>query len=59
MMVIKNNFVFQPRYRCFERIKDTDYILSWKSTGLCSESIRSPFAPNNSLNPSLDYLVLK
>ena len=33
--------------------------MSWKSEGLSAESITPPSAPNNFLNPSLNYLDIK
>ena len=35
------------------------YISSWKSKGLCNENITAPSAPNNFLNPSMEYLGVK
>ena len=32
-----------------------DYVLSWKSKGLSSESIKPPTTSNNSLTPALNY----
>ena len=55
----QNYLVFQPMYRYFKMITNTDYILSWKSKGLSAESITPPSAPNNFLNPSLNYLGTK
>ena len=51
--------VFQPKYRYFHRTGDSDYISEWKSEGLSDESINSPSAPNNILDPSLDYTGTK
>ena len=48
----------QPINRQF-KIANSDYILSWKSEGLSAESITPPSAPNNLLNPSLNYLDVK
>ena len=45
--------------RYFKRIGNTDYVLEWKSEILYDESIKSPSAPNNILDPSLDYLSSK
>ena len=45
--------------RYFKRIGNTDYVLEWKSEILSDESIKSPSAPNNILDPSLDYLSSK
>ena len=41
------------------KIGNSDYVLSWKSKGLSTESITSPSAPSNFLNPSLKYLGTK
>ena len=41
------------------KIGNSDYVLSWKSKGLSNESITPPSAPNNFLNPSLNYLGTK
>ena len=40
-------------------ITNTDYISSWKSKGLSSESIKPPTAFDNSLNPALNYYCTK
>ena len=50
--------VFQPMYKCFKQINN-DYVSSWKSKGLSNENITDPSAPNNFLNPSLEYLGTK
>ena len=42
-------------YRYFKRIDNTDHISSWKSKGLSDEIIKPTSAPNNILDPSLDY----
>ena len=36
-----------------------DYVLSWKSKGISSESIRPPTTSDNSLNPELNYYGIK
>ena len=54
----QNYLVFQPLNRYF-KIGNSDYVLSWKFKGLSAESITSPSAPNNFLNPSLNYLSTK
>ena len=41
------------------KIGNSDYVLSWKSKGLSSESITPPSAPNSFLSPSLNYLGTK
>ena len=56
---IQNYLVFQPIYRYF-KTSNSDYVLSWTSKGLSNESIPTPpFAPNNFLSPSLNYLGSK
>ena len=49
------NLVFQPMYRYFKVITNTDYISSWKSKGLSDESFKPPTTSDNSLNPVLNY----
>ena len=39
-------------YRYIKRVINSDYILRQKSKGLSDESIKSPSAPHNFLNPS-------
>ena len=51
----QNYLVFQPMYRYFKMITNTDYISSWKSKGLSDESFKPPAISDNSLTPSLDY----
>ena len=41
------------------KIGNSDYVLSWKSKGLSTESITPSSAPNNFLSPSLNYLDSK
>ena len=58
----QNYLVFQPMYRYFKRIAGVgsgDYIYYWKSKGLSDENITAPSAPNNFINPSLEYLGTK
>ena len=53
---VQNYLVFQPMLRYFKRVTNSnDHITSWNSKGLTDESIKSSSAPNNFLNPSLDY----
>ena len=54
-----NDVVFQPMYRYFKRVVNSDYILEWKSKVLPDESIKSHSAPPNFLNLSLNYLGTK
>ena len=55
----QNYLVFQPMYRYFKMITNTDYISSWKSKGLSAESFRPPTTSDNSLNPALNYYGTK
>ena len=48
--------IFQPIYRYFKTVINTNYILSWKSRGLSAESIKPPTTSDNSLNPELSYI---
>ena len=47
--------IFQPVYKYFKTITNTDYISSWKSKGLSEESIKPPTTSDNSLTPALRY----
>ena len=40
-------------------IINTDYVSSWKSKGLSTESIKPPTTSNNSLTPGLNYYGTK
>ena len=51
----QNYLVFQPMYRYFKMITNTDYISSWKSKGLSAENIKPPTTSDNSLTPALSY----
>ena len=55
----QNYLVFQPMYRYFKMITNTDYISSWKSKGLSDESFKPPTTSDNSLNPTLNYYGTK
>ena len=46
-------------YRYFKRVGNSDYILNWKSKGFSDEVIKFPSAPNNFLDPSLNYFGTK
>ena len=46
-------------YRYFKTIANTDYISSWKSKGLSSESFKAISASDNSLTPALNYCGTK
>ena len=41
-------------YRYFKTITNTDYVSSWKSKGLCAESIKPLTTSDNSLTPTLN-----
>ena len=47
--------IFQTVYKYFKFITNTNYISSWKSKGLPSESIKPPTTSDNSLTPLLVY----
>ena len=55
----QNYLVFQPMYRYFKMITNTDYISSWKSKGLSAESIKPPTTSDNSLTSALNYYGTK
>ena len=51
--------IFQPLYRYFKMVTNTNYISSWKSRGLSAESIKPPTTSDNSLTPELSYVDYK
>ena len=51
----QNYLVFQPINRCFKVTAGIDYVSSWKSKGLSTESIKPPTTSDNSLTPALNY----
>ena len=51
--------IFQPIYRYFKTITNTNYILSWRSRGLSAESIKPHTTSDNSLNPELIILTIR
>ena len=55
----QNYLVFQPVYRYFKMITNTDYISSWKSKGLSAESTKTPTTSDISLTPALNYYGTK
>ena len=55
----QNYLVFQPINKYFKLITNTDYVSSWKSKGLSSESIKPPTTSDNSLIPILNYYGTK
>ena len=46
--------MFQPVYRYFKFIANTNFISEWISKGLSSESIKPPTTSNNSLAPAIN-----
>ena len=55
----QNYLVFQPMYRSFKVITNTDYVSSWKFMGLSAETIKPPTTSDNSLTPPLNYYGTK
>ena len=55
----QNYLVFQPMYRYFKMITNTDYISSWKSKRLSAEIIKPPTTSDNSFTPALSYYGTK
>ena len=56
----QNYLVFQKAYRYFKTVSINDSnILSWKSKGLCDESIKLLSTSNKMLNPSINYTGTK
>ena len=55
----QNYLVFQLINKYFKLITNTDYVSSWKSKGLSSESIKPPTISDNSLTPALNYYGTK
>ena len=51
----QNYLVFQPVVRYFKVIINNNYISSWKSKGLSSDSIKPPTTSDDSLTPKLNY----
>ena len=47
--------IFQPAYRYFKNVTNTNYISLWKSKGLSAESIKPSITSDNSLTPELSY----
>ena len=55
----QNCLVFEPMYRYFKMITNTDCISSWKSKGLSAEGIKPPTTSDNSVTPALNYYGTK
>ena len=51
---VQNYLVFQPVYRYFKFIANTNFISEWISKRLSSESIKPPTTSNNSLAPAIN-----
>ena len=52
----QNYLIFQPMYRYFRKIGNTERISSWKSKGLLDEIIKPSTTSDNSLAPALRYI---
>ena len=48
--------IFQPLYRYFKTVTNTNYISSWKSRGLSAESIKPSTTSDNILTLELSYV---
>ena len=48
--------MFQPTYRYFRKIGNSDHISAWKSKELFDESIKPLATSDNNLVPSLNYI---
>ena len=55
----QNYLVFQPLNKYFKLITNTNYVPSWKSKGLSSESIKPPTTSDHSLTTALNYYGTK
>ena len=55
----QNYLVFQPLNKYFQVITNTDYVSSWKSKRLSTETIKPPATSDNSLTPALSYYGTK
>ena len=55
----QNHLVFQPIYRYFKVIANTDYVSLWKSKGLSAEANKPPTTSDNSLTSALSYCDTK
>ena len=51
--------VFQPMYKCFKMITNTNHVSSWKSKGIPGESIKTRTTSDNTLTPELSYYGTK
>ena len=55
----QNYLVFQSSKKYLKVIDNTDYVSSWKSKGLSTETIKPPATYDNSLTPAVSYYVTK
>ena len=53
---IQNYSVFQPMYKYFKKIGNTDHFSEWRSKGLSDEVIKPPATSEDSLAPTLNYV---
>ena len=51
--------IFQPVYKYFKAVTNTNHISSWKYKGLSAESIKPLITSDNSLNPELSCYEYK
>ena len=54
--VTSNYLVFQPNYKCFKKISNTDHVSEWKSKGLSGEVIKPLTTSDNSIAPISNYV---
>ena len=52
----QNYLAFQPMYRYFKKIGNTECISSWKSKGLSDVIVKPPTTSDNNLAPGLSYV---
>ena len=55
----QKSLVFQPMYRYFKKIDNTDFISSQKSKGQSDKNITPPTTSDNSLTPALGFYGTK
>ena len=53
---MQSYLVFQPVYRYFKKIAESDNISVWKSKRLSDESVKPHAEFSNSLAPALHYI---
>ena len=56
---MQNYLGFQPIYKYFKNIANSNHILDWTSKGFRDESIKPPAASNNSLVPGVTHISTK